>query len=115
MKITKVYVHLFQNPRGKVRASASVVFDDCFRIKDIMVVAKEDEKDVYASMPCRKMPDNKYMAIAYPLTPEFRRELEEAIALEYEAELVRRDQAEVNGEDDASDEIEIDMQEEDDV
>ena len=38
MKITKVYVHLFQNPRGKVRASASVVFDDCFRIKDIMVI-----------------------------------------------------------------------------
>lgn len=115
MKITKVYVHLFQNPRGKVRASASVVFDDCFRIKDIMVVAREDEKDVYASMPCRKMPDNKYMAIAYPLTPEFRRELEEAITLEYEAELVRKDQATVKGEDEASEENEIDMPEEDDI
>ena len=115
MKITKVYVHLFQNPRGKVRASASVVFDDCFRIKDIMVVARDDEKDVYASMPCRKMPDNKYMAIAYPLTPEFRRELEEAITLEYEAELVRRDQAMVNGEDEAGEESEIDMPAEDDV
>ena len=115
MKITKVYVHLFQNPRGKVRASASVVFDDCFRIKDIMVVAREDEKDVYASMPCRKMPDNKYMAIAYPLTPEFRRELEEAIALEYEAELVRKDQEMVNSKSVESEETEIEIPEEDDV
>lgn len=115
MKITKVYVHLFQNPRGKVRASASVVFDDCFRIKDIMVVAKEDDKDVFASMPCRKLPDGKYMALAYPITPEFRRELEEAITLEYEAELVRRDQETMNGKDEASEESEIDIPEEDDV
>ena len=113
MKITKVYVHLFQNPRGKVRASASVVFDDCFRIKDIMVIAREDEKDVYASMPSRKMPDNKYMAIAYPLTPEFRRELEEAITLEYEAALVCEDQESVNGKDEVCEESGINIQEDD--
>lgn len=115
MKISKVYVHLFQNPRGKVRGAATVVFDDCFKVKDIMLIAHEDEKDIYPSMPSRKMPDGKYMSIAYPSTAEFKRALEEAITLEYEAELVRRDQETVNSKSVESEETEIEIPEEDDV
>ncbi len=110
MKITKVYVHLFQNPRGKVRASASVVFDDCFRVKDIMVIAKEDEKDIFVSMPSRKMADGKYMALAYPITPEFRHELEEAVAFEYEAELARMDKEATSVRDETAEEGETGIQ-----
>ena len=77
----KVNVALVKNQR--VKGSATVVFDDCFKVRDIVILAKNDTGELYISMPFKTLKNGNKISIAYPLNPEFRAELQQAILDEY--------------------------------
>lgn len=81
MEITKVNLRLVEN-MNKVRAIASVTFDDEFVVNDIRLV--EGDKGFFVAMPSRKLPDGNYKDVAHPIKTEMREKIQEAVLAEYE-------------------------------
>ena len=72
-------------PRGNLMGFANVTVNDCLRIDDFKVL--QGEKGLFVGMPSQ--PDGKggYRDMAYPVTKEFREQLNTAVLQAYEAKL----------------------------
>lgn len=84
MKITQVRV--FPVREEKLRAFASIVFDDCFVVSDIKII--QGTTGLFISMPSKKRKNGLFRDIAHPLNSETRRMIEEAIVSRYRETLV---------------------------
>lgn len=82
MKITSVAVHKVTGENNRMKGIATVVIDDCFKIKGIRIIEK-DEKLMLA-MPSRRNKNNENEDVAHPLNAETRKMFEEAVFAEYE-------------------------------
>jgi stage V sporulation protein G len=76
MEITEVKVRLWDDKR--LRALVTIVFDDCFVVRNIKVIEGRDQR-LFVAMPSRRQADGSYVDIAHPITREFRREMESII------------------------------------
>ena len=83
MTITDVKVRLLTE-NDKLKAVASVTFDECFVIHDIKVIGISDS--LFISMPSRKGKDGQFKDIAHPINPEARDMIEKAILDAYNKE-----------------------------
>ena len=81
MKITEVKVIPAKEEGGRLKAYATIVFDDCFIVRDLKII--EGHKGLFVSMPSRKRRDGTFRDIVHPLNSEMRREIEERVVLEY--------------------------------
>lgn len=86
MTITKVTVNVLAN-RQRLRGVASVVFDDCLKVRDILILPKENNGSLYIAMPNKKIADNHFISLAYPVNAEFRDVIEKAVLEEYQRQL----------------------------
>ena len=84
MKITDVRVRIVKKDDSKLKAVASVTFDDCFVVHDIKVI--EGTEGFFIAMPSRKTGEGDYKDIAHPIKTETREELINVILDEFEAE-----------------------------
>ena len=84
MKITDVRVRLVKKDDSKLKAVASVTFDDCFVVHDIKVI--EGTEGYFIAMPSRKTNDGEYKDIAHPIKTETREELIKVILNAFEEE-----------------------------
>ena len=82
MKVTEVRISPAKG--GKVRAFASVVFDDCFIVNDLRVIDGR-EGQVYVTMPGRKTRNGQMRDIAHPLNCETREHIVKQVLEEYES------------------------------
>ena len=69
---------------GKLKAIASVTFDDEFVVHDIKVL--EGNQGFFVSMPSRKTPDGQYKDVAHPINTETREQLNKVVLEAFEAE-----------------------------
>ena len=76
MEITEVKVRLWDDKR--LRALVTIVFDDCFVVRNIKVIEGRDQK-LFVAMPSRRQADGTYVDIAHPITRDFRRQMETTI------------------------------------
>jgi len=83
MDITEVKV--YPTNEKKVKAYCSVVFDECFVIRDIKVI--DGDKRLFVAMPNKTMKDGSHRDTAHPLTGEMRQKLESAVLDEYKKEM----------------------------
>lgn len=90
MDITEVKVRLWDDKR--LRALVTIVFEDCFVVRNIKVIEGRDQR-LFVAMPSRRQPDGTYVDIAHPITREFRHQIETTILSAYleERELVEGD------------------------
>lgn len=84
MKITDVRVRIVKKEDSKLKAVASVTFDDCFVVHDIKVI--EGTEGYFIAMPSRKTGEGDYKDIAHPIKTETREELIKVILEEFEIE-----------------------------
>ena len=84
MKITDVRVRIVKKDDSKLKAVASVTFDDCFVVHDIKVI--EGTEGYFIAMPSRKTNDGEYKDIAHPIKTETREELIKIILNAFEEE-----------------------------
>lgn len=82
MKVTEVRISPAKG--GKVRAFASVVFDDSFIVNDVRVIEGR-EGQVFVTMPARKTRNGQMRDIAHPLNSETREQIEQRVLEEYES------------------------------
>ena len=80
MQVTDVRIRVIDKD-SKMKAVASVTFDDCFVVHDIKVI--EGERGLFVAMPNKKMPNGEYRDVAHPIHSGMRAVLEEAILGEY--------------------------------
>jgi len=87
MKVTEVRISPAKG--GKVRAFASVVFDDSFIVNDLRVIEGR-EGQVFVTMPARKTRNGQMRDIAHPLNSDTREQIEQRVLEEYESALQNR-------------------------
>ena len=80
MEITEIKVFPTRDG-GRLKAYATVVFDNCFIIRDLKVI--EGHKGLFVSMPSRKRKDGTFRDIVHPLNAEMRSTIEEGIIEEF--------------------------------
>ena len=81
MDITDVRIRKVGN-EGKMKAVASVTFDEEFVVHDIKII--EGVNGLFIAMPSRKMNDGNYRDIAHPLISETRVRINNAVLSAYE-------------------------------
>ena len=79
MNITDVRV--FPVGEEKLKAFASIIFDDCFVVSDIKII--QGDQGLFVSMPSKRRKNGTFRDIAHPLNSETRRVIEERILEKY--------------------------------
>ena len=79
MEITEVKV--YPANEGKLKAYATMVFDNCFIVRDMKII--KSDKGLFVSMPSRRKKDGSFKDIVHPLNVETRKTIEERVILEY--------------------------------
>lgn len=81
MKITEVKIYTAREKSGRLKAYATIVFDNSFIVRDLKVI--EGDKGLFVSMPSRRRKDGSFRDIAHPLNAEMRKHIEEHVVAEY--------------------------------
>ncbi|HDL53451.1 MAG TPA: septation regulator SpoVG [Proteobacteria bacterium] len=82
MDITDVKV--FPVEEEKLKAYATITFDNCFIVRDLKVIS--GNKGFFIAMPSKKRKDGTFRDVAHPLNSETRKLIEEAVLRVYEQE-----------------------------
>lgn len=81
MKITDVRVRKITS-EGKLRAYATITFDDQFVIHNLKVI--DGKSGLFVAMPSRKTKSGEFKDVAHPISSDFRAIMQEAILQAYE-------------------------------
>ena len=81
MEITDVRLRKV-NSENRMKAVASVTFDNEFVIHDIKVI--ESQNGLFMAMPSKKTPNGEFKDIAHPINKETREKIQNAILEAYE-------------------------------
>lgn len=79
MEITEVKV--YPANEGKLKAYATMVFDECFIVRDMKII--NSDKGLFVSMPSRRKKDGSFKDIVHPLNVEMRKKIEDRLIEEY--------------------------------
>ena len=90
MNITDVRIRKISD-EGKMKAVASITFDDEFVVHDIKVI--DGQNGLFVAMPSRKMGEGDFRDIAHPLVSDMRNRIKDAIFVAYEKMLAEGDVA----------------------
>ena len=82
MQITDVRLRKV-NSENRMKAVASVTFDNEFVIHDIKVI--ESQNGLFMAMPSKKTPNGEFKDIAHPINKETREKIQNAILEAYNA------------------------------
>ena len=91
MNITEVRIRRKCN-EVKLKAIASVTFDDVFVVHDIKVI--DGEKGLFIAMPSRKTGDGEYIDVAHPISTDFRAYVQKEILDKYQEVLSEESECE---------------------
>jgi len=80
MKITDIRLRKIDSD-SKMKAVASVTFDDEFVVHDIKVI--EGQNGLFIAMPSRKLSDGEFRDIAHPINPQAREVIQAAVLDKY--------------------------------
>lgn len=82
MEITDIRIKKVAS-EGKMKAVASVTFDNAFAVHDVKVI--EGPEKLFVAMPSRRTPDGEYRDIAHPINSDMRNMLESKVLTAYDA------------------------------
>jgi stage V sporulation protein G len=74
-------------PEGNIKAYASVNLNDCFAVRNVKVV--DSSKGLFIAMPSYKAGNGEYKDICFPITKEFREQLNNAVIDAYHQALAQ--------------------------
>ncbi len=82
MEITDIRIKKVASD-SKMKAVASVTFDNAFAVHDVKVI--EGPEKLFVAMPSRRTPDGEYRDIAHPINSDMRAMLESKVLAAYDA------------------------------
>ena len=84
MQVTDVKVFTVAKDDERLKAFATITFDDCFIVRDLKVIGTEG---LFVAMPSKKRKDGQYKDVAHPLNNDMREMIESAVLVEYKEEV----------------------------
>ena len=66
---------------AKVKAVASITFDECFVVTDVKVI--ENNKGLFVAMPSKRNSDGTFQDVAHPINTETRLYIQNSVLEEY--------------------------------
>ena len=84
MEVTEVRVFLAEEEDERLKAYATVTFDNCFVVRDLKVISGNN--GLFVAMPSKKRKDGTYKDVAHPIHSDFRQALERTILDKYNDE-----------------------------
>jgi stage V sporulation protein G len=86
MEVTEVKIFPVQEER--LKAYATITFDDCFVIRDLKVISGNN--GLFVAMPSKKRKDGTYRDTAHPLNNQTRQMIESKVLDEYNKEIQKK-------------------------
>ncbi len=86
MQITEVRLRLVKDS-GRLKATASVTFDESFVVHDLRVV--ESDGALFIAMPNKKLNNGEFRDVAHPINNEMRDYIAGAVISKYKEEAAR--------------------------
>lgn len=83
MEVTEVRLRRV-NTEGRMRAIASITFDQEFVVHDIRVI--DGNNGLFVAMPSKRTPDGEFRDIAHPINSNTRAKIQEAVLEEFRRE-----------------------------
>lgn len=80
MEITDVRLRKVTT-EGRMKAIASITFDNEFVVHDIRVI--DGNSGMFVAMPSKRTPDGEFRDIAHPITSNTRQKIQDAVLREY--------------------------------
>lgn len=85
-KVTSVSVFIVKNPTSKIFGKSKVVINDCLQLTGLKVISGSN--GMFVSYPMdSSCKSEEYRDVFYPITSEFRLEIENAVLHEYKKQL----------------------------
>ncbi len=84
MEITDIRIKKVEGDSNKLKAYASVTFDDSFVVHNIKVI--EGQNGLFIAMPSRKTKSGEMKDVAHPINSDFRERMQGAILEAYQSE-----------------------------
>jgi stage V sporulation protein G len=81
--ITEVRITL--RDEEKLKAFASITFDDCFVVRGLKII--NGSQGCFVSMPSRKRADGTYQDLAHPINNDMRKKIEDRVLDAFEQAL----------------------------
>lgn len=81
MEITDVQIYPVSD-KTKVRAYASILFDDEFMVREVKII--EGDNKLFVAMPSKRMKDGTYRDTAHPVNSSLRERIEKAVLEAYQ-------------------------------
>ena len=85
MEITDVKI--YPVIEKKVKAYASIIFDECFIVRDLKII--DGESKLFVAMPSKKMKDGSSRDTVHPLNSVTRLRIESMVLDAYQRELTK--------------------------
>lgn len=82
MEITDVRIRKCKD-KAKLKAYASVTFDDCFVVHSVGIL--EGSNGLFVVMPSRKVGENEFKNVAHSIVTSFREKMSKAVLDAYNA------------------------------
>lgn len=76
-----VRIYPVREPKGNLLSFASVTINDCFAVNGVKVTS--GEKGLLVNMPSTKDSKGKYRDVCFPVTAEFRQQINRTVLEEY--------------------------------
>ena len=83
MEVTEVRLRRV-NTEGRMRAIASITFNEEFVVHDIRVI--DGNNGLFVAMPSKRTPDGEFRDIAHPINSGTRAKIQEAVLEEFRRE-----------------------------
>ena len=83
MEVTEVRLRRV-NSEGRMRAIASITFDEEFVVHDIRVI--DGNNGLFVAMPSKRTTDGEFRDIAHPINSSTRAKIQEAVLEEFRRE-----------------------------
>ncbi|OGL47719.1 MAG: septation protein SpoVG, partial [Candidatus Schekmanbacteria bacterium RBG_16_38_10] len=80
---------VFPVEEEKLKAYVTIIFDDCFVIRDLKVI--NGKSGLFVAMPSRKRKDGTFKDLAHPLDNGTRKKIEDKILEEYNREVLKKE------------------------
>lgn len=82
MEVTDVRLRRV-SAEGKMRAIASITFDEEFVVHDVRII--DGNNGLFVAMPSKRTSDGEFRDIAHPINSKTREKIQTAVLKEYEA------------------------------
>ncbi|HLR53386.1 MAG TPA: septation regulator SpoVG [Pseudogracilibacillus sp.] len=92
MEVTDVRLRRVTS-EGKMRAIASITFNECFVVHDIRII--DGNNGLFVAMPSKRTADGVFRDIAHPINSETREMIQDAVLQTYSA-IEEKEQTEID-------------------